>query len=101
MSSSVQEDKLLYSSASNMMAIKRNLKSANAKNAIKAASLALLAVVAVSTKSLKLFGTLHLEDPCRLMATSARRRPKMKLLMYKPKGGGNDQLGLESKEMGK
>ncbi len=37
-------------------------KNANTKNAVKAAALALLGVVAVSTKSLKLLGTLHLED---------------------------------------
>jgi hypothetical protein len=35
------------------------------------------------------------------MAVSARRRPKMRLEMHKPKGGGNDQLVLESKLMGK
>jgi hypothetical protein len=35
------------------------------------------------------------------MATSARRRPDMRLEMYKPKGGGNDQLALESKLMEK
>jgi hypothetical protein len=45
-----------------MMAVKHNMKSANAKNAVKAAAPAPLAVVAVSTKSLKLLGTLHLED---------------------------------------
>jgi hypothetical protein len=61
-SSSVRENKLLYSSAGNMMTIKHNTKCANAKNAVKAAALALLAVVAMSTKSLKLLGTLHLED---------------------------------------
>jgi hypothetical protein len=58
----MQENKLLYSSASNMMTVKHNEKSANAKNAMKAAALAPLAVVAMSMKSLKLLGTLHLED---------------------------------------
>jgi hypothetical protein len=58
LSSSVRENKLLYYSASNIMAIKHNTKCANAKNAVAAAP-ALLAVVAVSTKSLKLLGTLH------------------------------------------
>ncbi len=58
----MQENKLSYSSASNMMAIKHNTKSANTKNAMKAAALAPLAVVAVSTKSLKLLDTLHLGD---------------------------------------
>jgi hypothetical protein len=62
-----------------MMAVKHETKSANAKNAVKAASLAPLAVVAMSTKFLKLIGTLHLEDLQRLMATSTRRRPKMRL----------------------
>ncbi len=77
LSSSMWENKLLYSSASDIMAIKHNKKSANAKNAVKAAALAPLAMVAVSTKSLMLLGTLHLlEDLWRLMATSARRRPK-------------------------
>jgi hypothetical protein len=42
------------------MAVKHNTKSANAKNAVKAAAPAPLAVVAVSTKSLKLLGTSHL-----------------------------------------
>jgi hypothetical protein len=36
-----------------------------------------------------------------LMAMSARRRPKMRLQMYEPKSGGNDQLVLESKLTGK
>jgi hypothetical protein len=58
----MQESKLLYSSASDMMTVKYNTKSANAKNAMKAAALAPLVVMAVSTKSLKLSGTLHLED---------------------------------------
>jgi hypothetical protein len=62
-----------------MMAIKHYTKSANAKNAVKEAALAPLAVVAMSTKSLKLLGTSHLEELQRLMATSARRRPKMRL----------------------
>ncbi len=48
-SSSVWENKLLYSSASNMMAIKHNTKSANTKNTVKAAAPTPLAVVAVST----------------------------------------------------
>ncbi len=61
-SSSVRENKLLYSSASDMMAIKHNTKSAKSKNAVKTAALALLVVVAVPTKSLKLLGILHLED---------------------------------------
>ncbi len=59
----MQENRLLYSSASNMMAVKHSTKSANAKNTVKAAALAPLAVVAVSMKSLKLLGTLNLEDP--------------------------------------
>jgi hypothetical protein len=62
LSSSVRENKLLYSSASNMMTVKHNTKSANAKNAMKAAALAQLAVVAMSTKSLMLLSTLHWED---------------------------------------
>ncbi len=62
LSSSVQEDKLLYSSASNMMAVKQNTKNTNAKNTMKVAAPALLSVVAVSMKSLKLLGTLHSED---------------------------------------
>jgi hypothetical protein len=61
---STQENKLLYSSASDIMAVKHNTKYANTKNAVKAAALALLAVVAVSVKALKLLSTLHLlEDP--------------------------------------
>jgi hypothetical protein len=79
LSSSVQGNKLFYSSASNMMNVKHNTKSANTKNAMKAASLVPLAVVAVSTKSLKLLGTSHLEDLQRLMATSTKRRPKTRL----------------------
>jgi hypothetical protein len=55
----MRENKLSYSSASNMMTVKHNKKSANAKNAMKAAALAPLAVVVVSTKLLKLLGTLH------------------------------------------
>jgi hypothetical protein len=55
------------------------VKHKTAKNAVKAAASAPLAVVAVSTKSLKLHGTLHSEDLWRLMAMSARRRPKMRL----------------------
>ncbi len=58
LSSSVRENKLLYSSASNMMTVKHNKKSTNAKNDVKAAALALLAVVAMSTKSLML-GEIH------------------------------------------
>ncbi len=46
---------------------------------MKTTALAPLAVVAVSTKSLLLLGTLHSEDLWRLMATSARRRTKMRL----------------------
>jgi hypothetical protein len=42
---------------------------------VEAGALALLAVVAVSTKSLKL----HSEDLQRLMATSTRRRPEMRI----------------------
>ncbi len=57
-SSSVQEDRLSYSSASDMMAIKHK----TAKNAMKAAAPAPLAVVAVSTNSLKLLGTSHSEN---------------------------------------
>ncbi len=58
MSSSVQEDRLSYFSASDMMAIKHQTP----KNAVRAAAPAPLAVVAVSTKSFKLLGTPHLED---------------------------------------
>jgi hypothetical protein len=59
----------------------QNKKMVNAKNAVKVAALALLAVVAVSTKSLYLLlSTLHSsEDLWSLMATSARRRPKIML----------------------
>jgi hypothetical protein len=78
LSSSVRENKLSYSSASDMMTVKNKTKSANIKNAMKAAALALLAVVAVSMKSLKLLSTLHLEDLGRLMATSTRRRLEMR-----------------------
>ncbi len=56
--SSVREDRLLCSSASDMMAVKQK----TTKNAVKAAAPAPLAVVAVSTKSLKLLGTSHKED---------------------------------------
>ncbi len=61
LSSSVRENKLLYSSASGIMAVKHNKKNSNAKtkNAVKAAAPAPLAVVAVSTKSLKLLSSLH------------------------------------------
>ncbi len=62
LSSSVWENKLSYSSTSNMMAIKHNAKSANTKKTMKASAPVPLAVVAVSTKSLKLLGTLHSED---------------------------------------
>ncbi len=80
LSSSMQENKLLYTSASDIMAVKHNTKKANTKNAVKAAAPASLAVVAMSTKSLKLRSTLHSsEDSQRLMATSARRRPKIRL----------------------
>ncbi len=58
LSSSVQEDRLLYSSASDMMTVKYK----TAKNAMKAAAPAPLAVVAMSTKSLKLLGTSHSEN---------------------------------------
>jgi hypothetical protein len=58
----VWENKLSYSSASDMMTVKHNPKSANAKNAMKVAALALLAVVAMFTQFLKLLVTLHLED---------------------------------------
>jgi hypothetical protein len=58
----MREDKLSYSSASNMMAVKHNTKSANDMNAMKAEAPARVAVVAMFTKSLKLLGTLHLED---------------------------------------
>ncbi len=60
--SSMQENKLSFSSASNMMAIKHNTKSAKSKDTMKVAAPAPLAVVAVPTKSLKLLGTSHLED---------------------------------------
>ncbi len=64
LSSSVQENKLLCSSASDIMVVKHTTKTANAKNTVKAEALAPLAVVAVSTKSLKLLCTSHLsEDP--------------------------------------
>jgi hypothetical protein len=79
LSISVQENKLLYSLASNMMAVKHNMRSANAKNAVRAAALAPLVVVAVSMRPLKPLGTLHLEDLQRLMAMSTKRRPKMRL----------------------
>jgi hypothetical protein len=79
LSSSVQENKLLYSSASNMMAVKHNTKSTNTKNTVKVAALVPLAVVAVSKKSLKLLGNSHSEDLQRLMVSSAKRRPKMRL----------------------
>jgi hypothetical protein len=62
LSSSMQEIKLLYSSASDIMAVKHNTKHANAKNTVKAAAPAPLAVVAVSTKSLKLLSTSHLSE---------------------------------------
>jgi hypothetical protein len=38
LSSSVQENKLSYSSASDMMTVKHNTKKANTKNAVKAAA---------------------------------------------------------------
>ncbi len=53
LSSSVQENKLLYFSASNMMAAKHNTKCVSAKNAVKVAAVALLAVKAMSIKLLK------------------------------------------------
>ncbi len=62
LSSSMRENKLLYSSASDIMAVKHNTKIVNAKNAVKAAAAAPLAVVAVSTKSLKLLSTSHLSE---------------------------------------
>jgi hypothetical protein len=62
LSSCMRENKLSYSSAKNMMAVKHNTKSANTMNAVKAAAPALLAVVAMFTKSLKVLGTSHLED---------------------------------------
>jgi hypothetical protein len=58
----MRENKLLYSSVSNMMTVKHNTESANTKNVMKAAALAPLAVVAMSMKSLKLLGTLHSEN---------------------------------------
>jgi hypothetical protein len=61
-SSSMQENKVSYSSVSDMMAIKHNTKSTNAKNAVKVAATAPQAMVAMFSKSLKLLGTLHLED---------------------------------------
>ncbi len=79
LSSSMDENRLSYFPASNMVAVKHNTKSANTKNAMKVAALVPLAVVAVSTKSLKLLGTLHSEDSRRLMAMSTRRRTKMRL----------------------
>ncbi len=60
LSSSVRAKKLLYSSASDTMAVKHNTKNDNAKNAVKAAAPAPLVVVAVTTNSLKLLSTLHL-----------------------------------------
>ncbi len=62
LSSSVLGNKLLYSSASDIMAVKHNTIRANTKNALKAAAPVPLAVVAVSRKSLKLLGTLHLSE---------------------------------------
>jgi hypothetical protein len=59
LSSSVRENKLFYSSANDIMAVKHNTKNANGKNAVKAAAPAPLAVVAMSTKSLKLCSTSH------------------------------------------
>jgi hypothetical protein len=73
------EQALVFFSQSNMMTVKHNTKSADTKNAMKAAALAPLAVVAMSTKSLKLLGTLHSEDLRRLMATSTRRTLEMRL----------------------
>ncbi len=55
LSSSLRDDRLSYSAACDMMAVKHK----TAKNAMKAAAPVPLAVVAVSTKSLKLLGTLH------------------------------------------
>ncbi len=43
LSSSMRQNKLFYSSSSNMMAIKHNTKSANSKNAMKAISMYILA----------------------------------------------------------
>ncbi len=62
MSSFAWANKLSNSSPSNMIAIKHNTKSANAKNAMKAAALMPLAVVPVFMKSLKLLSTFHSED---------------------------------------
>jgi hypothetical protein len=45
-----------------MMTVKHNTKNAYTKNVVKATALALLALVAMSMMSLKLLGTLHLED---------------------------------------
>ncbi len=53
LSSSMWEKKLLYSSASDVMAVKHNTKNANTKNAVKAAAPALLVVVVVSTTFLE------------------------------------------------
>ncbi len=58
LSSSVREDRLLYSSASDMMAVKHK----TTKNTVKTSAPVPLVVVATSTKSLKLLGTSHLED---------------------------------------
>ncbi len=58
LSTSMWEDRLSYSLASDMMAVKHK----TAKNAMKAAASAPLVVVAVSTKSLKLHGTSHSEN---------------------------------------
>ncbi len=58
LSSSMQEDRLSYSSANDMMAIKHK----TTKNAMKAAAPLPLAVVAVATKSFKLLGTSHSEN---------------------------------------
>ncbi len=62
LSSSVWENKPLYSSVSDIMAVNHNTKNANSKNTVKAAAPTPLAVVAVSTKSLKLLSTSHLSE---------------------------------------
>ena len=41
--------------------------------------------VVASTKSLKLLGTSHSDDSCRLIATSANSSPDIRLMIYNPK----------------
>jgi hypothetical protein len=59
---SAGEQALVFFSQQDMMSVKYNTQSANAKNTMKVAALAPHVVVAMSMKSLQLCGTLHLED---------------------------------------